>query len=158
DPMRDVLGSLASMVTVTAGYETAVAAAFGDLAEAVVVTDNDAAVEAIGVLRTHELGRSGLVLSNAPDAGHRWPQLPDYARYLSDVVSAPEAMRHALHRMLYMTAVVEDLLAARRLIDEMPQVVAVTVNGDVLSSYFARGGSAEQSELETRAALDDTEQ
>ena len=48
------------------GYETAVAAALGSAADAVAVTDPDAAVSAIGHLKTHDLGRAGLVLGGGP--------------------------------------------------------------------------------------------
>ena len=153
-----IVGSIASMVTVTTGFEAAVAAALGDLAEAVVVANTDTALDAITVLRDDELGRSGLVVTDAEAIAERWPQLPTGARYLIDVVSATEPIQDTLRRLLYKAAVVDDLAAARRLVDEIPGVVAVTRGGDILGSYFARGGSAEQSELETRAALEETEQ
>src|SRR5699024_7745225 len=98
------------------------------------------------------------VVTDAEAIAERWPQLPTGARYLIDVVSATEPIQDTLRRVLYKAAVVDDLAAARRLVDEIPGVVAVTRGGDILGAYFARGGSAERSEVETRTAWEETEQ
>lgn len=158
DRVSGIVGSIASMVTVTTGFEAAVAAALGDLAEAVVVANTATALDAITVLRDDELGRSGLVVTDTAEVPDSWPELPAGACYLTEVISVPNSMQHTLRRILHKAAVVDDLAAARRLVDAVDGVVAVTRNGDILGSYFARGGSAEQSELETRAALEETEQ
>ena len=57
---------MAALLSVRSGYETAVAAALGSAADAVAVTDPDAAVAAIGHLKTHDLGRAGLLLGGGP--------------------------------------------------------------------------------------------
>ena len=66
DHVSGLLGSVAALLSVRSGYETAVAAALGSAADAVAVTDPDAAVAAIDHLKTHDLGRAGLVLGGGP--------------------------------------------------------------------------------------------
>ena len=59
-------------------------------------------------------------------------------------------------RLLHQVAVVDDLPAARRLVAEHPDVVAVTREGDLLGAHFAAGGSTSQPSLiEIQAAVDE---
>ncbi len=63
-------------------------------------------------------------------------------------------------RLLFKTAVVDDLADARALVRDLPDVTAVTREGDLLGAHFAAGGSsAAPSLLEVQAAVDEaTEQ
>jgi chromosome segregation protein len=156
DKVGGLLGSVAALLDVDHGYETAVAAALGTAADAVVVADPGAAIGAIGHLKDDDLGRAGLVLGGAPAADRDWPGLPDGVPYAVDVVSAPEDVRPALVRLLHKVAVVGDLDAARRLVEELSDVVAVTREGDLLGAHFAAGGSTSQPSLiEVQAAVDE---
>ena len=156
DTVGGLLGSVAALLDVDHGWETAVAAALGTAADAVVVTDSGAAIEAIHHLKDDDLGRAGLLLGGAPSSPRDWPPLPDGATYAVDVVSAPDDVRPALERLLQQVAVVEDLAAARRLVADLPDVVAVTREGDLLGSHFAAGGSSSQPSLiEIQAAVDE---
>ena len=159
DQVSGLLGSVAALLSVRSGYETAVAAALGAAADAVAVTDPDAAVAAIGHLKTHDLGRAGLVLGGGADdpmADASWPGLPRHASYAVDAVECPDELRASLARLLHKVAVVADLAAARSLVAELPDVTAVTREGDVLGAFEARGGSGSQpSLLEIQSAVDD---
>ena len=152
-----LLGSVAALLTVRAGYETAVAAALGSAADAVAVADGDAAVAALDHLKVADLGRAGLLLGGGPVLEHApWPALPDGATYALDVVQCPDTLRASLARLLFKTAVVADLNAARALVADLPDVTAVTHDGDVYGPHFASGGSQSQpSLLEIQAAYDD---
>ncbi len=156
DEVGGLLGSVAALLDVDHGYETAVAAALGAAADAVVVSDAASAVEAIAHLKHDDLGRAGMLLGGAPAADRDWPALPDGAAYAVDVVSAPDDVRPAVARLLHQVAVVDDLPAARRLVAEHPDVVAVTREGDLLGAHFAAGGSTSQPSLiEIQAAVDE---
>ncbi len=159
DSVSGLLGSVAAVLTVDTGYESAVAAALGTAADAVAVADGDAAVAALTHLKTGDLGRAGLLLGagGSDRVDHRaWPGLPAHATYAVDVVSCPDTLRPALARLLFKTAVVADLDAARTLVADLPDVTAVTREGDVLGTHFASGGSQSQpSLLEIQAAYDD---
>ncbi len=171
DQLDGLLGSVATLVSVEPGYETAVATAFGSVADAVAVTGVDAALEAFDHLKAEDLGRAGMLLGTAsgarsptvPTDGDRtddeqWPALPASARYAVDVVTVGSELRPAVRRVLARVALVEDLTAAQALVAALPDVVAVTREGDVLSAHFASGGSSAQPSLiEVQAAIDDAE-
>ncbi|MBC2962562.1 chromosome segregation protein SMC, partial [Nocardioides deserti] len=153
-----LLGSVAALLTVRSGFETAVAAALGQAADAVAVTGADAAVDAIAHLKGEDLGRAGLVLAGAgaaAPAGDR-PALPGHATYAVDVVECPDDLRPAVDRLLDRVAVVDDLVTARALLADLPDVTAVTRDGDVLAAHLAAGGSSSRPSLiEVQAAVDE---
>ncbi len=155
-----MLGSVAALLSVRTGYEAAVAAALGGAADAVAVRDVDAAIGAIDHLKTDDLGRAGILMGGAGVDDAAWPGLPEGAVYAMDVVECPEDLRPSLSRLLFKTAVVEGLVAAKELVDELPDVTAVTRDGDVLGAHFAAGGSSSAPSLiEVQAAVDEaTEQ
>jgi chromosome segregation protein len=141
---------------VRAGHEAAVAAALGSAADAVVVTGADAAVDAITHLKADDLGRAGLLLGGAPAQTRDWPGLPAGATYALDVVEAPDELSGALARLLHKVVVVDDLDAARALVTDLPDVTAVTLDGDLMGAHYAAGGSSSQpSLLEVQAAVDE---
>jgi chromosome segregation protein len=153
-----VVGLVAGLLTVDAGAEAAVAAALGAAADALAVLDLNAAAAALDLLREQDAGRAGLLVGSAPATVDRsaWPQLPAGARWAVDLVQVPDALRPAVHRLLERTAVVDDLGAARALVAATPNTRAVTVDGDVLGTYWAHGGSGRsQSAIEVQAAVDD---
>jgi chromosome segregation protein len=150
---------VAEVVDVEAGYETAVAAALGAAADAVAVRSLADAAAAISLLKREDAGRAGLLVGGGKDDGSSWPSLPAGARYAIDVVSAPELLRPALRRLLDHTAVVGDVAAAQRLVDDQPGIRAVTTEGDVLGAGWSAGGSsAAPSLLEMRAAHSEADQ
>ncbi|WP_069170475.1 AAA family ATPase [Streptomyces griseus] len=61
DRLPGLLGPAAELLTVTAGYEVAVAAALGAAADAVAVTDPATAADAIRLLRKEDGGRAALL-------------------------------------------------------------------------------------------------
>ncbi|SDR99981.1 chromosome segregation protein SMC [Microlunatus soli] len=161
DGVNDLLGTVAALVSVEAGYETAVSAAFGAAADAVAVTGLDAAVSAFDHLRAEDLGRAGLLLAGGPDGDGPvdWPTLPSGVRYAAEVVSCRDDLRPAVNRALRKVAVTDDLDQAKDLIRTLPDVTAVTKDADLLSAHYAAGGSSAQPSLiEVQAAVDEAEQ
>jgi len=153
-----LLGSVASLLAVEPGYETAVSAALGTAADAVAVANVDAAVGAFGMLKEADLGRAGLLLAGSPADPEPWPDLTGGARYAVDVITCDERLRPALGQLLRKVALVADLPAAKRLVSQLPDVTAVTADGDLLSTWFSAGGSnATPSLIEIQAAVDDAE-
>ncbi|WP_338088813.1 AAA family ATPase [Nocardioides daphniae] len=150
---------MAALVSVHSGYEAAVASALGQAADAVAVRDPSAALVAIDHLKGEDLGRAQLVVGDPDDLPRDWPALPGGAVWAVDVVVAPAELSAALTRALAKVAVVEDLEAARALVERLPDVVAVTRDGDLLGRHHAWGGSSSQpSLLEVQAAHDEAEQ
>lgn len=161
DSVSGLMGSVAALLGVRTGFETAVANALGSAADAVAVADADAAVRAIGHLKGDDLGRAGLLLGGAPSpdtdgSGRDWPTLPAGATYAVEVIECPDALAASLARLLFKVAVVDDLDAARALVADLADVTAVTRDGDVLGAHFAAGGSSSQPSLiEVQAAVDE---
>jgi chromosome segregation protein len=160
DRLDGLLGSVAALFRVQSPYQTAIAAAFGAVADAVAMTGIDAAVDAFDHLKAEDLGRAGLLLGGVfeTERTDQWPALPAGARYAVEVVEVPDQLTAAVHRVLRKVAVVEDLPAARDLIARLPDLVAVSRDGDVLSTHFAAGGSsATPTLIELQSAIDDAE-
>ncbi|MDR1449293.1 MAG: chromosome segregation protein SMC [Propionibacteriaceae bacterium] len=159
DEKLGVLGLAADFIKADRGFEAAVSAALGPAVEAVAVRDLGAALAALGHLKTEDLGRAGLLPAGALEAGRPgWPGLPAKAAYAIDHVVVPAAFQGAIDRLLDRVAVVDDLAAAQALTAAQPSLTAVTRAGDVVSAWFAAGGSdAKPSPLQTQAALEETE-
>jgi chromosome segregation protein len=160
DQVAGLLGSIAALLTVRSGYEAAISAALGSAADAVAVRDSDVAVSALAHLKNQDLGRAGLIFPGSKASSDQdWPGLPESAIYAIDVVECPEDLREPLVRLLYKTAIVDDLAAAGMLVAGAPDVVAVTQEGDILGAHFATGGSSSQPTLiEIQAAVDEASQ
>lgn len=161
DRLPGMLGSVASLLVVQSGHETALAAALGRVADAVAVASPDDAVAALRLLKEQDAGRAGMMVGGSayrPDRGD-WPQLPAHARWALDLVEAPEALRPALTRALDRVAVVDDLDCAHRLVTALPEVRAVTAEGDLVGVDWAVGGSASApSVIEVQAAVDEADE
>ena len=151
-----VLGTVAQLVSVQPGHEAAVAAALGAVADAVAVASPADAAVALRHLKDADAGRAGLLVGGAAAAAEDLPGLPAGARWALDLVDAPASLRPALGRALRRVAVVGSLDDARRLVETVADVRAVTPEGDLLGSDWAVGGSASApSLLEVQAAVDE---
>jgi chromosome segregation protein len=154
-----LLGSVAALLSVRDGYETAIASALGSASDAVAVDQMTTAVTALEKLKSEDLGRAGMLLGGGDVDDSTWPGLPDYATYAVDVVDGPDALQGSLRRLLFKVAVVDNLDRARDLIEHAPDVTAATRDGDLLGKYFVSGGSsASQSLIEVQAAIGQTEE
>ncbi|MEU4364044.1 chromosome segregation protein SMC [Promicromonospora sp. NPDC023987] len=153
-----VLGSVAALLGIEAGFEDAVAAALGPVADAVAVAGVDEAVDALRLLRDEDAGRASLVVGSdrtaAHDADRPAVELPAGARWATEVVQVAGPASAALLTILRDVVVVDDLARARALVRDQP-VVAVTRAGDLLGTARAWGGSAAApSVLHLQSALD----
>ena len=135
-------GTIAKLVRVHTGYETALAAVLGPAADALAADDARAAAAAVAALKEADGGRAAIVLADwpvaaVPDA----PPLPAGARWARDLVEGPDRLQGALTAMLSGVAVVDDLGAAWDLVTSNPSVRAVTRDGDVVGAGWVDGGS-----------------
>ncbi|QNP69947.1 chromosome segregation protein SMC [Streptomyces roseirectus] len=163
DRLTGVLGPAAELLTITPGYEVALAAAFGAAADAVAVRGPGAAAEAIRLLRKQDGGRATLLLAGGEvfrgagncASNHDAP-VPANAPLAATFVRAPSDLLPAIHHLLHNTVVVDTLDAAEQLIRTHPHLTAVTTEGDLLSAHLAHGGSAgAPSLLEVQASVDE---
>ncbi|THV42928.1 chromosome segregation protein SMC [Glycomyces buryatensis] len=147
-----LLGSVAALLTVEAGYEAVLAAALGRLADAVAVTDASSAAAALRILRDEDGGQAGFLIAGA--AAHA--AIPAEYKAVADTVSAPSELAGTVRAVLAGMVVADDLDAARAIIAAHPELTAVTRDGDVLGAATAHGGSSKaQSYIEIQAAVDE---
>ncbi|PRZ43505.1 condensin subunit Smc [Antricoccus suffuscus] len=160
DELPGVLGALATMLNVHAGYEAALAAALGALADATVVASPKDAGRAIELLKDKDAGQASMLVSSFSGEADRYAalSLPSGAKWAADVVDAPANIAGVLAHVLAGIAVVEDIQAAQDLASAHPEVRAVTKDGDVIGGDCARGGSGTApSMIEIHAAVDEAE-
>ncbi|MFI8830803.1 chromosome segregation protein SMC [Streptomyces afghaniensis] len=163
DRLSGLLGPAAELLTVTPGYEVALAAAFGAAADAIAVTSPSSAADAIRLLRKQDGGRATLLLAgDAPPegagngaTGHDGPADARHP-FAADLVRGPADLMPAVRRLLHGIVVVGTLEDAEDLVYTHPDLTAVTAEGDLLGAHFAHGGSAgAPSLLEVQASVDE---
>ena len=148
-----ILGSIASLIEIDNGWESATAAALGQLSDAIVVQDLSSAVSALTTLRNENLGQAD-VLVYEPGASPSESLPSGLTPLLSHVRSSRIA--DLLSSLLGSTAVAEDARAAEAILKSNPGVKVVTRGGDVLTTQRARGGSASSNSLiEIRALVEE---
>jgi chromosome segregation protein len=166
DRIPGLIGSLAAVLSVEPGFETAIATALGPAAEAVAVGDISGALSALELLAEQDGGQAVLVpaafasrpgsVADADPSG--WPTLPPGARWARALVREPISLTAAVDRLLRRVAVVADLRAAADLVRLWADVVVVTTGGELVSAALVRGGSASApSQIETQAAVEQAE-
>ncbi|MFH8499615.1 chromosome segregation protein SMC [Streptomyces coeruleorubidus] len=163
DRLSGILGPAAELLTVTPGYEVALAAAFGAAADAIAVTSPASAADAIRLLRKQDGGRATLLLAGDPlpgGAGNRATSHDEPAdtrhAFAADLVRGPADLMPAVRRLLHGIVVVSTLEDAEDLVYAHPGLTAVTAEGDLLGAHVAHGGSAgAPSLLEVQASVDE---
>ncbi|MBY8856237.1 chromosome segregation protein SMC [Nocardia sp. CA2R105] len=150
-----LLGPLSGILQVHNGFEAAVAAALGPLADAVTAESGGAAHAALRALKEADGGRAAVVYGGAALSNSAPTELPAGARQLIDVVDCPENMRGAVVALTAGTVVVQDLPAAAELLSARPELRVVTRDGDLTGSGWLLGGSDRApSQLEIQADID----
>ncbi|MFW0161149.1 AAA family ATPase [Actinomyces sp. SKVG-SVH-4(1)] len=162
-----LLGPLAEHLNVERGWENAVAALLGTLAEAGLATDAEAALAGLDHARSQDIGAVRLVLADDPsltaeaDTDEEAGAAPvDGALAAHDLVgpAQPGRLERVLDRLLKDSWVVEDLEAARTLRSELPDAIVATRSGDVLApGWVAGAGRGASSVLELTAAHEEAD-
>ncbi|WP_040737458.1 chromosome segregation protein SMC, partial [Nocardia tenerifensis] len=152
---QGLLGPLSGLLRVHGGFEAAVAAALGPLADAVAADTGESAHDAIRALKEADGGRAALVFGAAADGRPDLGSLPGTARWLTDVVECPDSVRAAITALTSGIAVADDLAAARAVVAARPDVRVVTRDGDLTGTGWLLGGSDRApSQLEIQADID----
>jgi len=151
--LSGIRGLVAEHVKITPGFEAAIAAALGTLADAVLANDRDSAIDALAESASRDFGRVEVVVADAKKSrvslGTAAGTIP-----ATDVVTAPDGV----HGLLTQVLVADDLDAARAAygsLSNAADITFVTRQGDVLTQFVLRGGSgAKRSRLELVAERD----
>ncbi|MCU1529594.1 MAG: chromosome segregation protein [Frondihabitans sp.] len=152
-----VRGLVAEHVQIEPGYEIAIAAALGSVADAVLAETLDDAFDAVAHVTSEELGRVEVVVASPRrSVDSTLPSLPPGAVAAVSVVKAPTGILGVLHD----TVVADDLVVARAtqeaLASSPAPVTVITRAGEVLTDFVVRGGSkGGRSRLELVAERDE---
>ena len=156
DRLTGILGPLASLLHVESGAQAAVAAALGDVADAIVVSGMDSAMQAIVLLKDEDAGRAALVVADAEAVRPSRPHVRDAGQPLLDFVRCEPILQPVVDHLLERWTLISDLREAADLAPHHPGLSFVTRDGDVLAQGVVYGGSASTpSLLEIQAAYDE---
>ncbi len=139
--LRGIRGLVANHMKIEAGYEIAIAAALGPLADALVADSRDEGLAALEHLKRNDGGRVELIVADVDSvAANQIANHVEGARAASSVVEAPTGVVALLNNVI----IVDSLADAQQLYSRDRQVTNLTVitkDGDVLTESILRGGS-----------------
>jgi len=135
-----IRGRLSSLITVESGWETAVGAALGPLADSIVVADLRSAVSALTLLKSESAGQSELLVVDSNDSALT-VTLPAGFSSLASLIRT-DGLDSALSHLLARYVAVRDLDEAQSLLTHDSTLIAVTIDGDLVSRNRVKGGSA----------------
>ncbi|MET0861474.1 MAG: chromosome segregation protein SMC [Microbacterium sp.] len=149
-----IRGLVGDALQVTPGYEAAIAAVLGPLAEGVLVDDRQRALEVAARVRGGDRGVVDIVIADAAAPRAELPALPGTVAAI-DVVRAPEGALALLTHVV----IADDLEAAVSALDAAADPSAsrtvVTRAGEVYTQHSLRAGAgASRSRLELAAERD----
>ncbi|MET0805787.1 MAG: chromosome segregation protein SMC [Lacisediminihabitans sp.] len=151
--LAGIRGLVAENVQVQPGFEAAIAAALGSLADAVLADNRDAAIDALSHAADADFGRIELVIADSGTDAAAPATGPGVVSALS-VVTAPGGVKAILRDVL----IADDIPAARAAWSRAgaaDTLTVITKSGDVLSRHVLKGGSgAKRSRLELVADRD----
>jgi len=156
--LRGIRGLVASHMKVAEGFEAAIAAALGPLADALVADNREAGLAAIEHLKANDGGRVELIVADVDSkAGSNSLKAVAGVRPAAEVVEAPTGILALLQDVI----IVDTLDAARELYrsdKETAKKTVITLDGDVLTESVIRGGSqSKPSKLQLLAERDAAE-
>jgi len=157
DRLPGVMGTLATLLHVEHGAQTPVAAALGDIADAVVVSGMDAAMQAVVLLKSEDAGRAAILVADAEESRPPRPHVRDAGTPLVEMVRCDASLQPVVDHLLDRWMLVPNLREASALLRQHPGLSFVTPEGDVLAAGVVHGGSSSTpSLLEAQAAYDET--
>ncbi|WXF90112.1 AAA family ATPase [Curtobacterium flaccumfaciens pv. flaccumfaciens] len=149
-----IVGRLADTLTVSPGFEAAIATALEGLADAVLADDRGAALDAVDHARAADLGRIDVVVADAAAVTTALPEtLPTAVRRATDLVQGPPALASILRDTLVAET---DDLDLEAVLTAAPHATVVTRSGDLVRAVRVTGGGERvTSRIELVAERDD---
>jgi chromosome segregation protein len=154
--LRGIRGLVANHLRIEPGYEQAIAAALGSLADALVAEDLDSGLSALEHLKRTDGGRVEIIIADVDLRTEAASvNLVAGSKVASEVVSAPDGIL----KLLSQAVIVDDLAAAKAFFNaQTTDSEVITKQGDVLTRAVLRGGSSSKpSKLELVAERDAAE-
>ena len=146
------LGSFAQLIEIDSGWENAVAAALGQLADAIVVSDISSAISALDTLRSDDLGQADVLVHHDQVVGSA--SLPNGLVSITAHIRS-NSVNDLVIQLLGQTVVTETADEAASILRSNPELTVVTRAGDFFTKSRARGGSKKANSLiEVKALID----
>lgn len=150
-----LIGSLATLLRIENGWETAIAVALGDAANAIAAKSVSDAIRAVNKLKNSKSGRAAVLLADTQYEQNNSPAVPPFTRNAIELVNAPYELQNALKKLLKDTVVVETLEEGLEAIKLQPRLTAVTRDGDKVTTYYVIGGTINsRSRIEAKANVE----
>ena len=140
-----VLGSIASLIEIDVGWESAVAGALGSLSDAVVVQNLSSAVNALTTLRSENLGQAEILLVERGENSNA-RSIPAGLRSLASHVRS-SSISSLLADLLANTVSADSAQEAESILRSHPHLSVVTRDGDLFTRFRAKGGSQSAASL-----------
>ena len=152
---ESLIGSLATLLRIENGWETAIAVALGDAANAIAAKSVNDAIRAVNKLKNSKSGRAAVLLADTQYEQNNAPAVPPFTRNAIELVNAPYELQNALKKLLKDTVVVETLEEGLEAIRLQPRLTAVTRDGDKVTTYYVIGGTINsRSRIEAKANVE----
>jgi len=140
-----IRGSLASLLTVEPGWQSAVTNALGSLANALVLQDLNQVISAITFLKSKSAGSAELLFISEGDS-RPVIEIPRGLTPLASKVSSA-TLNSILPALFSGLVAAESLSQASQIIASNPSLIAVTPDGDLVGRGRASGGSSARTSL-----------
>jgi chromosome segregation protein len=141
----EIRGSVASLITVEPGWESAVSAALGSMANALVVQDASQAISALTYLKSESAGNADILFVTDVDTVQDSNANSGFTSLASKVSSA--TLSNIIPRLLAGYVAADSLSQAQEIIGSNKGLIAVTRDGDLVGRGRASGGSSSRSSL-----------
>jgi len=139
-PEAEIIGVLAELIEVDKGYEKAVEAVLGDIAQAVLVKDHKSFSICLEYITRNNLGEVYFIVLEDVDKNGSFAKFGDGFVYLIDFVHIPTPYEPILNQLFSYTLLVKDLAEGMRLRKEKSAlpIKLVTYQGEVLDKNFIK--------------------
>ena len=148
-----ILGSVAQLISVEKGYETAIEIALGYASQNIVVENEAAAKRGIEYLKNSRGGRATFLPLDTVKPANFNEKLPDWAQTADSVIKADSKYKNIISSLLGRTIIVDDINSASSLAKKLNyRYRIVTMDGQVVNAggSFTGGSVAKSAGLFTR--------
>lgn len=152
--LKGIIGTIAQLISVEKGYETAVEIALGNSGlQNIVVHDESSAKQAIEFLKSNKAGRATFLPLDTVKASNFNENLPEWATTADRIVTVDAKYRHIISSLLGRTVICDDINAASRLAKQLNyRYRIVTKDGQQINAggSFTGGSVSKSAGLFTR--------
>lgn len=148
-----ILGSVAQLITVEKGYETAIEIALGYQLQNIIVENEASAKRAIEYLKNSHGGRATFLPLDTVKPSNFNENLPDWARTGDSIIKADPKFRNIISNLLGRTIIVDDINSASSLAKRLNyRYKIVTMDGQQINAggSFTGGSVSKSAGLFTR--------